>query len=230
MKKILSIFSIALLCSCGNKDAGSTTVVDAAKDKAAEMSNGAANATAPAAESDFKKYDIKSGIVTFETKMEMSGIKINKKTVVYFDNYGIKECEETYGVANGKETLEKRNFVKDGFRYSCSPEYGNGAKTKAMGYGVAARFNMKEAESLKDSQFKKLADETICGKTCNGFSMVTPSGKIIMYGWSGITMKTMVGEQTEKNKNEVIAIKIEENVVIPADKFEVPKDCKMTDM
>jgi len=231
MKKTVAILSLAILYSCnsGNKETGND-LAEAAKDKAAEMTNGATNAVVAETKTDYKKYEVKSGIVTFETHLEMSGIKINKKQVLYFDDYGLKESEETYNTDGGKETLEKRDFVKDGFRYTCSPEYGNGAKTKAIGYGVAAIFNMKEAESLKDSKFTKLADETICGKACNGFSMETPSGKIIMYGWSGIAMKTMVGEQSAKKKNEVIAVKIEENVEIPADKFEVPKDCKMTDM
>jgi len=77
---------------------------------------------------------------------------------------------------------------------------------------------------------QNIESNQIDGQTCNGFSAETPSGKIVMYGWSGITMKTIVGGQSAKKKNEVIAVKIEENVEIPADKFEVPKDCKMTDM
>ena len=54
--------------------------------------------TEPAAESALaeinliKKYQIKSGIITFDTKIAgMSG-----KTILYFDNYGSIELEEKY--------------------------------------------------------------------------------------------------------------------------------------
>lgn len=41
-----------------------------------------------------KKYDIKSGIITFETTVKMMGMTITKKSIVYFDEYGMKECKE----------------------------------------------------------------------------------------------------------------------------------------
>jgi len=229
MKKTATILSLVLLFSCNSSK---NEKQDAAKDKAAEMTNGASNVPAPETNSNYKKYDIKSGIITYETKMEMSGMIINTKKILYFDDYGIKESEEEYKTdpETGKETLSARDFVKDGYRYTCSVENKSGAKTKAMGYGVAAPFNMNEAATLKDNQFKKIADETICGKSCNGFSMVTSSGIIKMYGWNRITLKTTLDNSSMEMKSETVATKIEENVSIPSDKFEVPKDVVMTDM
>jgi hypothetical protein len=231
MKKIVAILSLALLFSCNNsgKESDTNGMQDS---KAAEVTNEATNTPASETKSTYKKYDIKSGIVSYETTMQMSGMKIKTKTILYFDDYGIKECEEEYkaDAATGKEMLAARNFVKDGYRYTCSVENKGGVKTKAMGYGVAAPFNMDEAATLKDNQFKKIGDETICGKSCNGFSMVTPSGNIKMYGWNRITLKTIVDNASMKMKTETIATKVEENVSIPSDKFEVPKDVVMTDM
>ena len=40
-----------------------------------------------------KKYDIKSGIVTFETTTLLGKITMTEKSVVYFDNFGMKECK-----------------------------------------------------------------------------------------------------------------------------------------
>lgn len=179
----------------------------------------------------YKKYDIKSGIITYESTMQMGGMDIKSKKILYFDDFGIKECEEEYTVdATGTETLKKRDFVKDGFRYTCSLDYGNGAKTKARGYGVAAPFNQKEASTMKDNQYKVLPDETICAKKCGTFSMVTPSGNIKMSGWNRVTLKTVVDNESMGLKSEIIATKIQENAAIPADKFEVPKGVVMKDM
>jgi hypothetical protein len=232
MKKTAALLSLTLLFSCSSEKKPETNAIqEAAQNKAAEMTNGASAAPAPETNSNYKKYDTKSGIVTFETKMEMSGMTIKTKSVVYFDDYGIKECEETYKTdASGKEALTDRSFVKDGFRYTCSIENKGGIKTKALGYGVAAPFNMDEASTMKDVQFKKTGDETICGKPCESFSMVTPSGVIKMFGWNKIALKTTLDNASMKMKTETVATKVEENVSIPADKFEVPKDVVMKEM
>jgi hypothetical protein len=60
-----------------------------------------------------KKYGIKSGIVTFETTIKMTGMTITKKSIVYFDDYGMKECKESY--KNGK--LEEPFFSDGKFLY-----------------------------------------------------------------------------------------------------------------
>jgi hypothetical protein len=219
MKKTALIISLALFISCnkGKNDSANN-------EKQITENLPAAEATAT-----YKKYDIKSGIVTFETSMEMSGMNIKSTKILYFDDYGIKECEEEYETnpATGKETLKNTNFVNEGYHYICSIENKGGIKTKSRGYGVAAPFNMSEASSLKDQQFKKIEDVTICGKSCNGFSMVTPSGNIKMYGWNRITLKTTLENDAAKMKSTTVATKIEENVPVPADKFAVPTDIKI---
>jgi len=231
MKNIAVILSLALLASCssGEKE---TNGLDAAKDLAAAVTDGATSAPATETKSDYKKYDIKSGIITFMTTMQIGDMIIKTKKVLYFDDYGIKECEEEYkeNPVTKKEELAKRCFVKDGYNYTCSVENNGGIKSKAMGYGVAVLFNMDEAASLKDSKFKKLGDENVCEKPCNAFSMETPSGNITMFGWNRITLKHIVDNSSMKMKTETVAIKVEENAVIPADKFEVPAGVPMTDM
>lgn len=232
MKKAVSILSLAILVACNSSSKEENKEIQAAaNDKAAEMTNGATNAPVAEAAEGHKKYDIKSGIITYETKMEMMGTVMKSKKILYFDDYGIKECEEEYKAdENGKEVLDKRDFVKNGDRYVCNPAYNNGSKSKAMGYGVAAPFNLDEASTMKDNNFKKLGDETVCGKPCNGFSMVTPSGTIKMWGWNKITLKTTLDEPSMKIKSETIATKIQENVAIPADKFEVPTGVVLQNM
>jgi hypothetical protein len=232
MKSITSLLAIGLLISCGGGGNQNTDNADVemAKGMATGVTGGAVDAMVSAAAAT-KKYDVKSGIVTYDCLMSMSGMNIRTKKVLYFDDYGNQECEETYKVdPSGKESLSDRNFVKDGFRYSCSVEYGGGAKTKAMGTGVAARFNVDEASTMKDNKFAKLGDENVCGKTCNGFSMETGSGKISMHGWSGIALKTVLDNAAAGMKSESKAVKFEENAAVPADVFSVPAGVKMTEM
>jgi hypothetical protein len=77
------IIVLLFLCNPGRAESG---LID--------MGNVAAGMEA--SDSPYKKYDIKSGIITFETTMEMAGMNIKTKTILYFDDYGIKECQEEY--------------------------------------------------------------------------------------------------------------------------------------
>lgn len=227
MKKLVALLSLITFISCGDKKEDSGKKED--KENMETTDENTTVETDNSSNDGFKKYDIKSGIITLETSMEVSGMNMKKKSILYFDDYGIKESQEDFNIdPSGKEVFATRDFVKDGYRYTCSVEYGSGAKTKAMGYGTAARFNMDEASTMKDNKFKKLANTTVAGKDCEGFSMETPSGLIEMYGWSGITLKSVLTGGSIKSTT--IAVKVEENVEIPADKFEVPAGVKMTDM
>ena len=231
MKKCFAILSLLFLFSCGNKnsDAVADNPIDAAKEKASEMTNGATD-NSVAASTD-KKYDSKSGIVTIETTASVSGMTVKTKQVLYFDDYGRKECQEqfVFDQSTNAYVLDTKDLVKDGFRYIISTVQKTGMKTKAQGSGVAAKFDMDEAATMKDMKFKKIGDETICGKVCNCFSRVTPSGNITMFGWNKIVLKTITDNPEMKMKTVAVATKIEENVSMPSDKFEIPKDVKLTD-
>ncbi len=43
-----------------------------------------------------KKYDINAGIVTYDLSMKVGKTKIKKKIIVYFSDFGMKECSETF--------------------------------------------------------------------------------------------------------------------------------------
>src|SRR5687768_4624980 len=109
MKNLFYILSAAIFWSCngGKNDAASNANEAAAT--ASGMSDGATESQEVATGTN--KYDLKSGIITFETVMSLDGSDIRSKKVLYFDDYGRKECEETYRPdASGKEALVERNF------------------------------------------------------------------------------------------------------------------------
>jgi len=162
----------------------------------------------------FKKYQIKSGIITFETAMTMGKFVMKIKSVVYFDDYGMKECKDTYDDNGIKES-----FFSDGKNlyltiYAEKTVYKRGAAFRGTEY----RFDWNEI--APSGKAKKIANMTVCGKNCEAFEM-NASGALNTYaGWNNIclylggNMKGMI----TTNK----AVKIEENVPVPAAKFKVP--------
>lgn len=164
----------------------------------------------------FHKYGIKSGIVTFETSMV--GMKI--KSVLYFDDYGAKEADEKYvgedvksiTICDGKEeyslNLSQKTAIPGG--------------TCGSGRGIAFRFAWDEVSKEDQAKGKKLANMNVAGKDCEAFSIDLGTSVTVYAGWQSICLylKTSTG-----GTDAVIqATKVEENVDIPASKFQVPSD------
>lgn len=227
MKKLIYTLSIlAISTACSN---GEEPVSELAKEQAAIATSGASAQNATAVTNE-KKYTLKSGTVTFETSMNAGGTTIKSRKVLYFDDYGNKESQEefTTNPVSGKEALSSVHFVKDGYMYTYSPEYKTGSRSKLQGQGVEMKFDMNEAETMKDKKFQKLSDQQVCGKDCQGYSIETPSGVMQVYGWNNIMLKNKLSGNGMSS--ETIAVKFEENTTIPAGKFEVPADVKITDI
>jgi hypothetical protein len=163
----------------------------------------------------FHKYGIKSGIVTYE--IDMMGMK--KKQVLYFDEYGTKEAEENY---EGEE-VKLINLCDGKEMYNVRPDqktaYSNGSCTRGIAYRFAWDEISKEDQNTKA---KKLPNMTVAGKDCESYSYDMGSSMAIYAGWQNINLYLKTTSQTV----EVVlkAIKIEENVDIPASKFQVPSD------
>jgi hypothetical protein len=183
------------------------------------------------AAANFKKYDIKSGIVTYDVVMSMGSMEIKSKQIVYFDEYGLVECQEEFsGGGEGGMEINTVNFVKDGIRYSYSPSNRRGMKSKAMGSGVAARFDAMDMSAAQKTEyhFKELGSETICGRPCDGVFLSTSAGDTKTFGWNHIMLRIDVENAKMSIRTSTVAVKVEENVAIPAEKFTVPADVVMT--
>jgi hypothetical protein len=82
--------------------------------------------------SQIKKYDIKSGIVTYDLNMKVAKMEIKKKTIVYFDDYGMKEYREMYS----KDNKLEETYFSDG-KNLYSVNYKNKSLiSRAMHIGV----------------------------------------------------------------------------------------------
>lgn len=204
--QILTSFAFAtLLIACGGKTSNPNTSNDSTTVSSQEQA-------ATEVVSSIKKYPIKSGIVTFDN--DLMGIK--QKSILYFDDYGMKEAEETY---DGDAVKEIK--ICDGKkRYSANFEKKIAYEIGDCYRGIAYKFDWDEI-SKADQQYKvkKGPNMTIAGKDCESYSMQGTDYPSTFAGWNNICLyqetKSKYGTVTMK------AVKVEEGAV-PSEKFQVP--------
>jgi major membrane immunogen (membrane-anchored lipoprotein) len=208
---ITMIFSVLCMIACGSKDAKPSA------QSTAEKVTGDADQAAETGVPALKKYDIKSGIVHFECS-DPTG---THKEVLYFDNHGTKERLEVYDQAG----VIKKTTFSDGTRsYNIFPDQKDAYILNAYApNGTEMRFNKEEwdAELRAKYKYQDVPDMTIAGKNCTAFLSETGFGKTTFAGWAHITLY----HHQVTNFGTVIrkAITLEENIVIPEEKFTLPE-------
>jgi hypothetical protein len=174
------------------------------------------------------KYDLKSGIVSYTT--EVMGMK-NPMTI-YFDDYGAKELTETFMEMEimGTNTRTETYFLTmDGFKYDYTIETTNNDYTskkeirKSKFYGSSSTDMNEMAKTMTDEMKKKYeykdeGNETVAGVVGTKYSMKVGSTKYVGVTYKKVMLKTV------SDMINITADKIEENVSIPSEKFELPKD------
>jgi hypothetical protein len=165
-----------------------------------------------------QKYDIKSGVVTFEETTIMGATRIEGKRVVSFDDYGMKECRDTY-----ERGVLKESFFSDGHNlYTVDHAQKTAYHRGKAGRGTELRFDWDEVSAGDKSEGKarRLPTVIAAGKECESFEHLTAAGKTVFGGWKHICL---VIEFTGGGMRKVTkAIRVEENVNVPAEKFKVP--------
>jgi hypothetical protein len=171
-------------------------------------------------QAQFKKYDIKSGVVTYDLVMKVGKMEIKKRTIVYFDDYGTKECRETY--SDGK--LDESYFSDGKFIYAAKPAKKTAFKQGDAYRGTELRVEWTEFGTEKDRQsgkIKKIPPMTIAGKTCDAFETNDGKGTVTRYaGWNKILMYLNVNSKSVESLQK--AVKVEENAKVSEDKFKIP--------
>ena len=214
------IFSSCSNNNSGNEQSSSNNEIEKAK----EMSKNAFENAPPVTG---KKYELKSGIITFETMMEMSGTKIPEKTILYFDDYGMKECRETY-----KDDKLTESFFSDGKDlFQLVHEDKIAVKSGSAYRGTEMQFNWNEvSQKDKDAGMAKQGGkDTVAGKECETFTFITNIGGMSTStkyaGWNRIVLSMELNSKSMKSTTT--AVKIEENVAVPAGNFTIPEGYKV---
>lgn len=166
----------------------------------------------------YRKYKVKSG--TFENQTVLSTISVHMayKTIIYFADYGMKECRDTYT----GDTLSER-FMCDGINtYKIVP----GEKTAylvGIAYrGTEPRFSWDEVDKADKTsgKAKKLPDTLMAGEKCERYR-VTASGVTATYaGFKNISFLTMIMSPGGTSLTRCVAYKEKE---IPQEKFSIPE-------
>jgi len=178
--------------------------------------------TTTIAQTQVKKYDIKSGVITYES---VNNFGIKMKIVVSFDDYGMKECKDIYlgdklkesFFSDGKNLYRVNHMEKTA--YNTGPAYrGTELKVEWTEFGTEA--------DRKSGKYKKLPPKKIADKNCEMFEYNNGKGTITQYGgWNKILLYMDV--KMEDMETIQRALKVEENVKVPAEKFEIPKGYKI---
>ncbi|HEY9487381.1 MAG TPA: hypothetical protein VIQ51_03575 [Chryseosolibacter sp.] len=216
MKKIsiLCAVILAIFAACSNnKDKPTDAVAEA--NAINERAQEAIENAPPVA----KKYQIKSGIITFEETANVGSMKLTSKKIHYFDDYGMKEREDSFD----EEGQLKESFMSDGkdlilLMHKDQTAYKRGKAYRGTAYRVD--YNEFSQEDKASGKVKKLADEIILGKTCETYTYETESLKGKYAGWGNICLRTEA--ETSGVKSVAIATSFEEDAVVPADKFTIP--------
>jgi hypothetical protein len=207
MKKLFILLLISMTAlSCKNKTSD--------KSQASDMKT-----QTPAATITTKgKYSVKSGIV--EYKIDMMGMAGTQ--TLYFDDNGNKETNIIAIEMMGTKS-QTVSITKDGTVYNFDAEKKTGSKSPVMTQAII-NFEDLTNEVIKEWNLKKEGKENILGKECDKYSMDNQS--LNMKGnywvWKGVALKVDATMSTAKILMD--ATTFQENVSVPAEKFEVPAD------
>jgi hypothetical protein len=213
---ILLVSTMTLVTGCSNKS-------DSAKSGGSTQSS---SILTP------KRYELQSGIVTYEP-MVMMGIK--SESTLYFDDYGRRESRETVTDSHmmGMKSHEKKVDITDG-DYVISYEVEKIINGKDETSKIATKTDMRKVKKMamrmakgldpeqmkKDFDYREEGPEVVAGVTGMRYSVSFSKEKRDerVYGvlYKKISISTQMGGISIK------ASKIEENVPVPASKFEVP--------
>jgi hypothetical protein len=165
------------------------------------------------------KYDIKSGIVTLESVSIVAGNQIKMNKIVYFDDYGMKECEETY--SNGK--LAKVFFSDGKEKISLQLKAKKAIKQGPTNSGIGMRVDINDMGTKKDiesGQVKKMPPMKIDGQPCEVIQVTRGGGVDLYAGWHHVMvyLKTSSAGVT----TEIKAVKLQADAAVPVEKFQVP--------
>jgi hypothetical protein len=164
------------------------------------------------------KYGIKSGSVTFEMETTLGPTQIKEKIVLWFDDYGMKEARESYDDGVLKEaTMTDGDSV-----YLIKPSARTAFKRGKASRGIEYKFDWNEvsASDKKEGKAKQLPARAVAGKQCDAYEYLSGGTVSTFAGWMGITLFSEV-----KRTNMSVttrAVKLEEGIAVPAEKFRVP--------
>jgi hypothetical protein len=171
------------------------------------------------APAQFHKYDIKSGIATLDIVSTVANTQIKMTKIVYFDDYGLKECEETF--SGGKLSGVFLCDGKDKYSLSLKSKKAKNQGPTSRGIGTRIEINdMGTKEDIASGKVKKISPMTLAGQTCEMIQVNSKGGAPTIYGgWHQVLVYMKSGGTVS---TLIKAVKLEPNAAVPKEKFEIP--------
>jgi hypothetical protein len=165
-----------------------------------------------------KKYDIKSCTITFEMTQKMAGLDLKHRVVLSFDDYGMKECRETYQ----GDKLQEIYFSDGKNLYSLNPDKKTASKRGEAVKGTEVRIDWNDVSSddKKSGKAKQLPNITIAGKTCEAFVVGLEGSTTTYASWNRILM--MIDMKAKDMTTVKKAVTVDEKTAVSPDKFKIP--------
>lgn len=219
----LPVLAAFAMVGCGGDES------DSADKKTSDRSASGATAEAASETEGAGKgqYQVKSGV--FVSGIDFMG---EQTVTTYFDDYGAKQATVTVVEVMGTKS-ETVQITADGWVYSYDPEKKEGTKMKMLtSAGAAAAMPDIAAltdEMKKEMKFEELDTRTIAGKEATGMKLEAMGMPMKTWIWKGIPMRTEV--EMGGKKPMVTEVKsVEVDVPVPAERFVVPADIKITEI
>jgi len=175
------------------------------------------------------RYPIKSCIVEFE----LDGMQTGKETL-YFEDYGLREAKYSQtSLAFGSLSTTTNTLTLMDREWIYNIDLGTNSGTKIPNpvfitnpmQQVNKDLVAQNREMMSAMGGKLLGEEEYLNKKCEVWSNEALHSKTWI--WNGIVLKSIVN--TMGMKQEVRAVKIQDVVKIPPEKFLLPKDVKLTE-
>jgi len=167
-----------------------------------------------------KKYDIEKGIITYENSNTLEKFTKTYKVIVSFADYGMRECRETYAGESLKESLFSDGASLWLLIHAKKTAHWQGDARE----GLEARFDWNDVPQ-KDKlagKAKQLPEMTVAGKNCAVYQLSDESGTTTIATWDHIVLFKRETPECGCTDNVLKAVKVEENVAVSPEKFQVP--------
>ena len=154
----------------------------------------------------YKKYDVRSGVISFNTSMNTLTVNITYKTVISFDNYGMRERRDTF---EGDVLTE--TFLSDGFNnYNISHTNKKIVRTGKSYRGTESRFGwdkINEAD-IKSGKVIKRPLQVIANKKCQVYTIMAGVATVTYGGWNHIILLNEVESPGGKSLSKAVKVQI----------------------
>lgn len=176
---------------------------------------------------DFKRYEFKSGKVVYQSNGSITGTEI-----LYFDNYGmleVKNTKATLEMMGIKQVTDTKVIMDSKWIYTIDKNSGEANKMKnplnSM-FPEGGDLEKVGEEIMINMGGKKIGSETLLGKKCEIWEIEKLMSKI--WVWKSIPLKSEI-KMMGMNITQ-IAISVEVDINISADKFKIPEGVEFKEM